>query len=877
MKRYLLILLLVFPVQAATYYVATTGSNSYTKTQAQSISTPWLTIQKAADNVTSGDTVLVRGGTYYEEVTMKSDGVTFQAYTGETPIVDGSVALGTLQALTSSTDFVDHDGDPIAVTGNAQYANIYKITYPESYTALDSTHMLIEDGVILAASSTPEQTGDVFDDISTYTAVDASCYGNTTTVITSGLTEPDNFWNGAKIKVYVTNNNNNTTTRTVTAWDVDTQTFTLSGALPATLSSGDSYKLENHWACITRAGEMYHTTTPKDGYHTAYIWPRDSGDLNSFRIARHDCGWNLANGNDDNLIIDGFTIRNFCGAYADTSFAIGRAAATTATMDNTIIRNCTIENIEGKMGIILGNPKGVVIDTCTLNNIRTGWGIFCRGLSTNRGTDVLLKDCQVNYCRGTNYKFTETDYGQLQNCIIGTSGTHGDGVSVYENCTNIGIFHCQSLESAIAVAYQGVTNLYVVGNDCQTDMYSMAHWSDSTGGNMYFLHNTCVPMEGETDLYYGAGFQLAADGSPGTYVVKNNIFWSTASQTTVNSYYSSMVHQYNCFLQATEHWTASTGEIESTTATDLFTDWTTRNLTVKDTSADIYQTGTDVDAYLDEIEAVYSARGATYAIDLSVDRYGTAWATTPSMGAYEYTSPAPAAPTAATTPTPADSATDVVVDSAMTWVDGGEADTFDVYLSLDNTFTVGELIADDTATLSVTPARVYSTTYYWRVDASNSYGSTTGSTWSFETEAAPVDPPLPPTKSTIGLPANAATAQLITVDVSWTDGGGATSYDVYFGTDATPDETESIGNQATISYEPGTLGYNTTYYWRIDAVNATGTTTGDTWSFTTESLDYNTPTTVRLIPFLYSTEDTYVLELTPTKMKFYREGGTIQQ
>jgi hypothetical protein len=27
--------------------------------------------------------------------------------------------------------------------------------------------------------------------------------------------------------------------------------------------------------------------------------------------------------------------------------------------------------------------------------------------------------------------------------------------------------------------------------------------------------------------------------------------------------------------------------------------------------------------------------------------------------------------------------------------------------------------------------------------------------------------------------------------------------------------------------------YNTEYQWRIDSVNAQGTTTGDTWSFTT--------------------------------------------
>ena len=51
---------------ASTYYVAgDTGSDLYTSVQAQNTSTPWKTIQKAADNVTAGDTVNVKGGVSY--------------------------------------------------------------------------------------------------------------------------------------------------------------------------------------------------------------------------------------------------------------------------------------------------------------------------------------------------------------------------------------------------------------------------------------------------------------------------------------------------------------------------------------------------------------------------------------------------------------------------------------------------------------------------------------------------------------------------------------------------------------------------------------------------------------------------------------------
>ena len=43
----------------------------------------------------------------------------------------------------------------------------------------------------------------------------------------------------------------------------------------------------------------------------------------------------------------------------------------------------------------------------------------------------------------------------------------------------------------------------------------------------------------------------------------------------------------------------------------------------------------------------------------------------------------------------------------------------------------------------------------------------------------------------------------------------------------------SAGNQAGTTFDPVTLTAGTTYYWRIDEVNASGTTTGVEWSFTT--------------------------------------------
>jgi hypothetical protein len=97
-------------------------------------------------------------------------------------------------------------------------------------------------------------------------------------------------------------------------------------------------------------------------------------------------------------------------------------------------------------------------------------------------------------------------------------------------------------------------------------------------------------------------------------------------------------------------------------------------------------------------------------------------------------------------------------------------------------------------------------------------------------------------------PANGATNQLVTVSTSWQNGGGATSYDVYFGTNTIPGIAEFKTNQTATSFNPGTLVYSNVYYWRIDSKNAGGTITGDVWTFTTASsaapgtLQFNTST-----------------------------------
>ncbi|MCX5644242.1 MAG: discoidin domain-containing protein [Phycisphaerae bacterium] len=84
-------------------------------------------------------------------------------------------------------------------------------------------------------------------------------------------------------------------------------------------------------------------------------------------------------------------------------------------------------------------------------------------------------------------------------------------------------------------------------------------------------------------------------------------------------------------------------------------------------------------------------------------------------------------------------------------------------------------------------------------------------------------------------PVTAATGIGLETDLSWRPGREAASHKVYFGTDpnAVANGTVPARTVADPSGTAEALNFGTTYYWRVDEVNAV-TYPGDVWSFTTK-------------------------------------------
>lgn len=80
-------------------------------------------------------------------------------------------------------------------------------------------------------------------------------------------------------------------------------------------------------------------------------------------------------------------------------------------------------------------------------------------------------------------------------------------------------------------------------------------------------------------------------------------------------------------------------------------------------------------------------------------------------------------------------------------------------------------------------------------------------------------------------PANGAAEVSRDADLDWADSAGATSYDVYWGTTASP--IPFLGTTTTSQYSLARMACGTDYYWRVVANNSCGIATGPDWHFAT--------------------------------------------
>jgi len=191
----------------------------------------------------------------------------------------------------------------------------------------------------------------------------------------------------------------------------------------------------------------------------------------------------------------------------------------------------------------------------------------------------------------------------------------------------------------------------------------------------------------------------------------------------------------------------------------------------------------------------------------------------------------------ASDPSPADGAVHLNTVVNLGWSAGDSAVSHDVYMGEDfddvNEGAEGTFYGNQNSEFFIAGSGaaypgglVPGTTYYWRIDEITAGNDVyKGDVWSFW---------IPPNTAYNPEPADGAKFIDIDIELSWRAGLRAKLHTVYFGENFDDvNNAAGRGPQSSMTYSPGVLESDKTYYWRVDEFGATGINKGKVWSFTT--------------------------------------------
>lgn len=221
---------------------------------------------------------------------------------------------------------------------------------------------------------------------------------------------------------------------------------------------------------------------------------------------------------------------------------------------------------------------------------------------------------------------------------------------------------------------------------------------------------------------------------------------------------------------------------------------------------------------------------------IATNATGTRTATNAGIS-FTTTTPPPAPGTFSQT-TPANAATGVSRTPAFSWGTSSNASSYTLVVSTNSSFTSPVINQTGLTATSYTPTNslTASTLYYWRVTAVNGVGTTVASNSgiSFTTASLPA-----PGSFSQTTPAGGSSDVSRTPAFSWTTSSNAATYSLVVSTNSS--FSSPVINQTGLtstSYTPSSqLAASTLYYWRVTAVNTTGSTVASNsgLSFTTSA------------------------------------------
>jgi len=573
-------------IEAETYYIADSNGDDVNGTGAST--NPWKTISRAMQDVGAGDTLIIKEGTYREEVVSKKTGVdgypiTIKAADGENVTISGA--------------------DPI--TGWTQHSGyIYKTTI-DLLGIGDSRQIFVNDDMMTEARWPNDTDGDLF----TFEGFDME-ETDGTYIKSSALTQPDGYWNGATL-VYGSGSNNAVRSGAVLGnSQQDNKIFYSSSGSPKP-SIGSKVFLLGKLEELDSAGEWFYD----EGSSTLYFWaPNDANpNILNVKVKTREYAFNLSE-------------RSFIDIEGINIFG--------ATIYGANTNNCTIDRINAKYLMhrsVPGPlntwkdevPSGLTIlgNNNTIKNSEIAYSAFS-GIDMNGKNNKIVN----NYVHDVGYSGTSASAILLagRDCLVSNN--------TVDTCarTALGIYDLQKS----VIQYNKLCNSGKLGDD-----FGTINTSKMDGWNTEIHHNI---IYGNSAQHIGAGIYL--DNQHSNYIVHHNLVYENNPQQAQKMHalrlnvesYNTLVYNNTFVGGFADHFGGSTivdsmtgGHVANNIFTKVFTDHTDL---VKDNN--IYPSLNPNFVNLDNND--YQLSSGSPAINTGIKISGVTDGDAPDIGAFEY-------------------------------------------------------------------------------------------------------------------------------------------------------------------------------------------------------------------------------------------------
>jgi hypothetical protein len=458
-------------------------SNSGLDTNPGSLARPFHSIGHAALVAQPGDTVFVRGGTYYETVTPPRSGlpgktINFEAYNGEPVTIDGA--------------------NP--VTGWSHYAgSIYQASDP--WDLGTGNNQVFVNGQMMTEARWPNTTLDVSHPVLAHvtgatTSIANGPNASTATITDSQLTQPAGYWVGATIHI-APGQGWTAQTGTVTASAPGKLTYSFTSYAPTRSyedpTAGNAFYLTGTFKTLDAPDEWF-----RDSAGHLFLWAPGNGAPANVQAKVRPDAFNL----------DGLSYINLIGFNIFAGTIVTNAASSHLLLSNlnvSYVSHFTIQPV----GWQLGNPQQ-------------------SGIQIN-GTSIILQDTTIAYSAGDGV-FLGGSGNTVQKCLIhDTDYNAGDWAPIFV-LGNDNLVRHNTIYNAgrSGIVFRYSPDVQVLNNL----VYSVMLQTTDGGGLYTYGTNGAGSRIAYNVIYdvYSGGYGAAGiylDNGSSNYLVDHNVVFNT--------------------------------------------------------------------------------------------------------------------------------------------------------------------------------------------------------------------------------------------------------------------------------------------------------------------------------------------------------------